>query len=230
MAPPDEPDPPDDRSDDRADERTVKELIDSATLAELQRWFGLPSFQQVEEAAAPAAPAIDPEILAVRERRAKALESVDPAFVEKHRVQFEVLPASYLKFEATIELASEREIALLDRGMVDRQHTIAEPREVEISEQLRDDLRECAPQALLRDLHRPEIDFEKTFEVIDIAAEQRLDIVAEVAHVMATSWKLPPLEDLPSRSLASTLRAHHAESWRLVYQQLASMPNRRVQE
>jgi hypothetical protein len=75
--------------------------------------------------------------------------------------------------------------------MAARAYSIAEPREVEIPEELRDDMKDVAPQALLRDLHRPETSFDKQFELIDPV--QRFDIVAEVSAAMATSWKLPPL-------------------------------------
>ena len=34
-----------------------------------------------------------------------------------------------------------------------------------------DQLEDNTPQALLRDLHRPEIDFQKTFDIVDMAAK-----------------------------------------------------------
>ena len=114
--------------------------------------------------------------------------------------------------------------------MADNVATFAEPREVEISDELKDDLKECTPQALLRDLHRPELDFEKTFEVVDAAAEQRLDIVAEVATAMRTSWKLPPLSASPfveSRRLLDEARADRKKPWT---EAVVGMPNRTVQE
>ncbi|HEY0251644.1 MAG TPA: hypothetical protein VGC41_08960 [Kofleriaceae bacterium] len=100
--------------------------------------------------------------------------------------------------------------------MAERGHQLAEPREVEISEELRDDLKDCTPQALLRDLHRPKTMFEKSFEVVDFAAEQTLDIVAEVDAAMKMNLKLPPLASSPfeeERLLLAQDRAHRRAPW-----------------
>ena len=113
--------------------------------------------------------------------------------LERIYARVESTPESLIKFKAQIDVHVDPEIALFDQGMVDRAFTIADPREVEIPEALRDDLKECTPQALLRDLHRSEREFDKTFEVVDMAAEQRVDIVEMVATAMRTSLKLPPL-------------------------------------
>src|SRR5512140_604067 len=177
------------------DEPKVKELlagaslervVDEATQRELEKWFQLPSFDQAAEAAP--AGAEDPEVAEVRERRARACAQVDPALLERIRVRTEVTPETLLTFEAKIDVHVREDVPLFDYAMAEKGYAIAEPREVEISDERKDDLRECTPQALLRDLHRPETEFEKTFEVIDMAAEQRLDIVAEVNSAMATNW------------------------------------------
>jgi hypothetical protein len=210
-------------------EQTVKQILDAKTLADLERWFGLPSFQEVAERGEPPPPALDPEIEAVREQRAKAIAAVDPALLEAHRQRVES-GESLLRFEAVIDIRVDPSVAQIDYAHIENKQAIAEPREVEISEQLRDDLRECTPQAILRDLHRPEMYFDKLFEVIDIAAEQRLDIVAAVAEAMRTSWKLPPLPP----SLASEGRALIAElkedRMRSIAHLLHTFPNRRVTE
>jgi hypothetical protein len=215
--------PPD---DDKNDPK-VKDILDAASQADLERWFGLPSFEQLAETSQIAEPAVDdPEMVAARERRDRALACVEPALLESlhRRAEPEVI-----RFESTIELHVDPSIALVDLGMVDRAYVIAEPREVPIPEQLQDDLHDCTPQAILRDLHRPELDFEKTFEVVDYAAEQRMDIVAMVTEAMATSWKLPPLEGSPFREARGIFASFHAElrqSWAAL---LAAqpLPNRR---
>lgn len=212
------------------DDKKVKDLIDAATRAELEKWFGLPSFTEVAEGAAqPAAPVEDPDVVAVRERRERAIAAVDPAMLEAHRRRVEP-PDDLIKFKPVIDVHIDPEVALFDHGMVDRAASIAEPREVELSEQLLDDLKECTPQALLRDLHRPELDFEKTFEVVDMAAEQRLDVVAAVAEAMSTRWTLPPVEVSSwreGRAVLAELRASRHASWT---SDLARLPNRRVQD
>jgi hypothetical protein len=211
------------------DDKRVKDLLDSAAQADLERWFGLPSFEQLAEQQ-PAAREEDPEVAAVREQRAKAIAAVDPKLLERIIYRVEQRPEQLLELELDIDVHVDPTIALFDEAMLANVATFADPREVEISEDLRDDMKECTPQALLRDLHRPELDFEKTFEVVDAAAEQRLDIVAEVATAMRTSWRLPPLSASPfveSRKLLADARATRNRPWA---DAVKGMPNRTVQE
>jgi hypothetical protein len=206
-------------------DKTVKELIDAATRAELERWFGLPSFQEVEEKAKPAE---DPEMLAVQERRQKAIAAVDPEMLEAHRRRMEA-PESLLKFKQMIDVRVNPDVALLDHSMIDRAATIAEPREVEIAEHLLDDLHDCTPQALLRDLHRPELSFDKLFEIVDPVAESRLDAVAIVNEVMGTTYKLPEPSATIFREggeILRELRTTRYQPW--TPEQMAGLPNRRV--
>lgn len=216
-------------SNDDNDDKTVKELLDAATRAELERWFGLPSFDQVAEQA-PQAPEEDPEIVAVRERREKAMAAVDPAMLEWHRVRVEAQD-DLIQFKPTIDVRVNPDVAMLDQAMIDRQASIAEPREVDIPEELRDDLRNCTPQALLRDLHRPELFFDKTFEVVDMAAENRVDIVAIVDEVMTTRYQLtgaPPKIFQEGNEILRELRTDRMRA--VPVQTLAAFPNRRVTE
>jgi hypothetical protein len=204
----------------------AKDVIDAATAAELERWFGLPSFQELADKGVETPE--DPDVARVREQREKALAAIDPALVEAHRRRTDP-PDDLIRFKPLIDVRVDPSVARLDLSMIDRQHTIAEPREVEISEELRDDLKECTPQALLRDLHRAEIDFDKTFEIVDAAAAQRLDIVAEVADAMRTSWKLPPLGALPfteARETLAELRAERRQPWAELFAR-TPLPNRR---
>jgi hypothetical protein len=206
----------------------VKDLLDAGTRAELERWFGLPSFEQLADRGVKAEPPPeDPEMVARRKRRDEALAAVDPALIEAHRLR--TTPRDDLiQFKPSIQIHADPSIAQLDLSMIDRQHTIGEPREHEISEELRDDLNDCTPQALLRDLHRAELTFEKTFEVIDMSAAQRLDIVAAVAEAMRTRWTLPPFDQTPLqqvRALLRELRDDRHRPWTEI-----KMPNRRVTE
>jgi hypothetical protein len=214
MAPDDEPPP------------KVKELLDTATQAELARWFGLPSFEELAERGEP--PPEDPEDVLLRERRARAAASVDPALLEAMHQRNEVRPWTLIKFEVVIEPKVKPEMGFVDHAMAERRVQIAEPREYEVAEALRDDMKDVTPQALLRDLHRPESDFDKQFELVDPAAGQRFDIVAEVAAAMATSWKLPPFGPSPlaeERALLEQDRATRRRPWIEL-----PMRNRRVTE
>lgn len=226
----DKPDPTVKQLLERDLDKPLEEFVDAKTAAELERWFGLPSFQQVEEGEVKLS-SEDPDVAAVRERRAKAMAAVDPALLEAHRKRTDA-PDDLIKFKATIELRIDPSVALFDLAMIENKLTIAEPRDVERPEDIEDQMREAAPQALLRDLHRPEIDFEKTFELVDMAAEQWIDVVAAVDEAMATSWKLPPLGATPAHELRAFLaevRAEYDAPWPDILNR-AHLPNRRVQE
>jgi hypothetical protein len=222
------------------DESKVRDLIaqralplDPQTQADLEKWFGLPSVTQLEEEGKQAGPA-DSEMAAVIERRDRALASVDPALVAEIYLRTEDLPNPLGERLRTLTTSFDVEIdegmAFFDHGMVDRALTIADPREVEIPDALIDDLKQCTPQALLRDLHRPELFYDKVFEIVDPAADQRLDIVAEVRDAMRTSWKLPafgrrPIEE--SREEIAAVRTQRRQPWTSF---LPHLPNRSVTE
>lgn len=211
-------------------DQKVKELIDAATRAELERWFGMPSFERLAEQEAKPAPPIeesDPAIREVRRKRAEALAAIDPAMVEWHRKRTDV-PPYLIKFKATIEVRVDPNIALFDQRMLERQHTIADPSEREVPEDIRDEMTERAPQALLRDLHRPETDFTKQFELQDPLGEQRVDISATVATAMKTRWApvlggKPPIQE--ARELIHALRDDRHKPWTEI-----KLPNRRGTE
>jgi hypothetical protein len=223
--------PPNDNNDDIKVKqlldggKSMADVVDLATQRELQRWFELPSFEQV---GAPEPIAEDPELVEVRERRAKACAAVDPAFLESIHLRTEVVPETLLHNTFHVDIHIDASIVQFDIDAAERQLKHAEPREVEISEELRDDLKDCTPQALLRDLHRPETMFSKQFEVIDIAAEQKLDIVAEVDAAMKMNLKLPPLGLSPfeeERRLLVEDRANRRAPWTGI-----KMRNRQVKD
>jgi len=232
MAPDDEkPDPKVKDLLERDVTKPLNEVVDDATAAELEKWFGLPTYQQVEEGEVTLAQE-DPEMAAVRERRAKAIAAVDPAMLEAHRRRTDAPLDDLLKFKATITLRVDPDLALFDLAMIENKLQIAEARELQRPEDIDEQLEENAPQALLRDLHRPDLTFEKTFEMIDMAAEQKIDIVAEVAAAMATSWKLPELGIRPgveARQLIAEVHAERNRPWPDILTR-ANLPNRRVQE
>ena len=215
-------------NDDRKAKDILEGELDPATHAELQRWFGLPSYQELEDKGIVPE---DPDVRAVRERREKAIAAVDPVMLEELRKRAAPREDILQFFTKAVELRVDPSIARVDMAMIERRSAVAEPREVEISEQLRDDLQDCTPQALLRDLHRPEIDFDKTFEIVDMAADQRMDIVAEVAAAMATNWKLPPLTGSPfgeARQMMLEMRKEQRQPWAPLLS-AQPLPNRRWQ-
>ncbi|TMQ10742.1 MAG: hypothetical protein E6J90_24930 [Deltaproteobacteria bacterium] len=210
------------------EDKKVKELLDAATRAELEKWFGLPSYEQLaERRVEPPPPDEDPEFAVIRKRRDDAIAAVDPAMVEAHRRRVEP-PRPVVKPLPPVELHVDPDIALFDMAMLDRQVSVAEPREMERPRDLEDVLAERTPQALLRDLHRPEFDFEKVFERVDMLAEERRDAHTAVAAAMASSLKLPPLEApafAQSYALLRELRAERQQPWINI-----EMPLRQVKE
>jgi hypothetical protein len=211
------------------DDKTVKELIDASTRAELEKWFGLPSFQQLAEQAPPPPPAEDPEWAAFRKRREAALAAVDPAMLAAHRQRVERQRDLKL-FKPEIEPRIAPNMMMLDQAMIDRGHTIAEPRQYELPSDLEDALTERTPQALLRDLHRPELEFQKMFEIVDLAAESRVDLRAIINEALAfrpSSKKKVESKVRDVRTLLLEMRQERRKPWTDL---TAKMRNRRVTE
>jgi len=196
------------------DDKTVKQLLDAGTRADLERWFGLPSFEQLAEQGKTVEPPEDPEFIAVRKRRADAIAAIDPELVEAHRRRTDI-PSDLFKIKPTVNLVVDPSITRLDLSMIERQHGHLEPREVEIPPGLDDDLHNCTPQALLRDLHRPELVFHKVFEIVDVIAELRVDIVKLITEAMTTRHRLEvgPSPFMEARALILELRDIRHSPW-----------------
>jgi hypothetical protein len=226
---PDDPPPPE------PNDRKVKELLDGEnSAADLEKWFGLPTFQQVDEGEVKLKPVAeeDPDMVAVRDRRAKAIAAVDPVWLERHRLRTDAPLDDLIKFKATITLRVNPDLPLFDRKMIENKMQIADERWTERPEDISEQMEENAPQALLRDLHRPELTYEKLFEVVDMAAEQKLDAVAEVLAAMATNWRLPELQIRPgveARQLYGEVLAERRSPWADIPKRV-NLPNRRITE
>jgi len=213
-------------------DRKVKEILDGdVSAADLEKWFGLPTFQQVEEGEVKLKVVEeDPDIVAVRERRARAVAAVDPVWLERHRRRTDEPLHELIQFNPDVTLRVNPDLPLFDRKMIENKMQIADERWFERPEDISEQMEECAPQALLRDLHRPELSFEKTFEVIDMAAEQKLDAVAEVIAAMATDWRLPELQIRPgveARQLYREVLAERRSPWADIPKRV-NLPNRRI--
>lgn len=190
----------------------LEEIVDPVTAAELERWFGLPSFQQVAE---------EPERFAAEQdetriARDRASAHVKPELLAAVQRRNEAPEA---KFVATLEPV-DTDLALFDATMLDHGLVVADAREMEIPGSIHAALEENTPQALLRDLHRVESVFDKYLEIIDYGAEQRLDIVDAVRTAMATPSKLPPLDKLPAAAtqrLIDEFRSVRSRRWDEVF-------------
>jgi hypothetical protein len=209
-------------------QQQLDEVVDEATRKELERWFGLPSAEASE--AEPEKPK-DAELEEAKKRRAAAIDAVDARLLSRIERRISDRSAELIQFVPDLEVHVDPEVAFFDQNMLAKIAVVADPREVERPDDLADELKSCAPQALLRDLHRPVTDYHIEFEHVDMAAEQKLDIVAEVKKAMSTSWKLPPLGKLPfteARELLADVRAIRKQYWPALWKKLA-LTNRRAE-
>lgn len=215
------------------DDRKAKDLLDPATEADLARWFGLPSFTQVEEEAAKApAPTagMDPEVAALVERRQKACAAVDPALLDAIIARHDVKPEDVFVFDTSIEVQVDEKFGVVDEVLVQRAGAIADPREVELPEALIDALKEATPQALLRDLHRVEKDFDKQFEYVDALEEARVDASKEARTAMSTRHFMPVRGEPEFHAARRVWQSVKAERRRPVGEILRELPGRRVSD
>lgn len=212
------------------DDKTVKDLLDSATRDDLERWFGLPSFEALADRGIQPAPPpaeVDPKFAERRKRQDTALAAIDPALVEAHRRRTDSA-AEFLKPPPEVTLHVDPDLMQLDEAMIARQGAIADPREVQRAPDIEDAVRERTPQALLRDLHRPELYFDKAFQRVDMIADYRADVGVTIHEIMATSSRLPAPAMRPFQegyALLQELRAERQQPWINI-----EMPRRRVTE
>jgi hypothetical protein len=200
----------------------LDEVVDAATAAQLARWFAQPA----TEAPPPAPAEDDPQMIEARERRAKAIANVDPRFLDAVVARHEV-PPGLVKFEQSLDV-DVADISVFDAKMIER--TWPEPREIEISEDLQDDLRDCTPQALLRDLHRVESYFDKQLELIDFASEARVSASDIVAELMRTSWAIAGFQRTAweeGHVALDEMRATRKQRWDIMIDR-GNLPNRKV--
>lgn len=210
------------------EDKKVKDLLDGGTRADLERWFGMQSFEALaEQGIQPEPPIHDPEVIERRKRQDEALAAVDPALLERHRRRIAAM-SDPVKPLPPIEVRVDPGIAQLDASMIEQRASVAEPREIERPDYIADALAERTPQALLRDLHRPELDFQLRLERTDAIAEYRTDPAERVTEIMKTSLRLPPAGVTPvqeNRALLRELRVERRQPWINI-----EMPLRRVTE
>src|ERR1044071_8812274 len=117
-------------SDNQDNDTKVKDLLDDATRADLERWFGLPSFEQLAEQGIvpPPRPAEDPEFAERRKRQDEALAAVDPVWLDAHRLRVEAMAAMVIPLPP-LALRVDPGIARFDHAMIAHAASIAEPRD-----------------------------------------------------------------------------------------------------
>jgi hypothetical protein len=217
--------------------------LSATELEQLSRWFGLPSFTQLAEDGPPpdSAPAVadvsafddifasipgfyiaPEEIKRTLEARQRAHAAVEPAMIahlERHLGAGDAL----LRFHPDLELhiAPER----FERRFVTR--AAVDVTEVPMPEWMADALSHNVPQALLRDLHRPE--YERQVDEGDPFTEPEppFDPLGDVRAAVATRYHFASVEHgLPvARDGLAELAEVKASRWSEI-----KTPNRRVTE
>lgn len=220
---------------ERDPSQPLEQFVDAATAAQLERWFGLPSFVQVAEGEVELVQTEDPGVAAVRERRMQLVHEIDPellAAIEKRTTPREDL----IKFAATIE-PIDTTIALIDSSFTESRGSISEERLYDQPEDIEEALRrQNTPQALLRDLHRLESNFDRSaddeftnFE--DEAPPEPLlvDIAATIDEAMTMRFSPEPFVPPEITSLLDVTRGEIRRSW-VEIANSGTLYNRRVTE
>jgi hypothetical protein len=223
------------------DDRRVKDLIAAAkagdasidpdTAADLARWFGLPSYQQVEEGEVKPKPKPeDPAVVARREQMERATAGVDPVLCEALHHKWDGAE-TLIKFQPAELAIVDPSISAFDPVLVARAEP-PEPRIIELPPDLYDDLKECTPQAVLRDLHRPPTEFQLLLEVdpalvammsVDASAIVREALMTRVGGSAEAMREPSPL--LSAREALSVWKQAKRERWSEL-----RTPGRRVSE
>lgn len=230
---------------ERAGAEPLEQFVDAETAAQLHKWFGLPSFAQVEAGERKPVPPddLEPEVAAVRERRQRVLADIDPAFlaaIERRHTP----PDDLFKFTPTIEPLTA-DIALFDPTPYAKRKTVNEyGEEVDDSgerfypwpEDIQDALHESTPQALLRDLHRPETDFDQPQNDEYMSDEEQappepylVDVHAKIDAVMKLRFRVEPFVPPDITTAMDEFRNGIAVSWVEVANS-GALYNRRVTE
>jgi hypothetical protein len=185
------------------------EDLDPATIAQLAAWFGAPAAGPV-----PAAPEA-PRDADAATRRALALEAVDPGFVSALQARWDRGEAL---LRVTARMARPRRAPSKFDLAVWNLHLGDELREVERPEDIGDTLKDPTPQAVLRDLHRPEQQWPRRFLPQDLGLDiAGLRTRARIDDILATNYAVRiDDEPIPARIMAeqrAALRAHLNQPW-----------------
>jgi hypothetical protein len=218
---------------ERDQSQPLDQFVDPATAAQLERWFGLPSFAQVEAGEVELVESEDPEVVAVRERRKRIAEEINPVLLAEieHRL---TPPDDLIKFSATIE-PLEAKIALFDPSYFESRSSIAEERIYDQPEDIHEAIKENTPQALLRDLHRLEVDFDQPSDGFTNMEDEPppepllVDVAAQVERIMTTRFRFVPTAALEVTRLLDESRNEIQRSWVDIAKN-GRLYNRRVSE
>lgn len=194
----------------------ARDELDPETVAQLAAWFGVPVDTPVP--APSAAPPSKREEAALRRQR--ALDAVDPAFLA-------ALETRWTQGDALLRINRPVSQRLRSPSRFDldawRLQASDEVREAERPEDVSDALKESpTPQAVLRDLHRPDQQFllrllptDMGMDVAGMRTRSRIDTLLRTSYAVRMDD-----EPIPARLMVedmAALRAHLGEPWESFY-------------
>lgn len=194
----------------------ASEELDPATVAQLAAWFGIPVATPVPDPSA--TPPSKREEAALR--RQQALDAVDPAFLAAHEARWAQGDA-LLRINRPVGRRA-RSPSRFDLAAW-KLHASDEVREAERPEDVSDALKEPpTPQAVLRDLHRPDQQFllrllptDVGMDVAGMRTRSRIDTLLRTSYAVRMDD-----EPIPARLMLedmAALRAHLGEPWESFY-------------
>ena len=219
------PDAGDHRVGDILSGRVSSEELDPVTIAELSAWFGAPAQSIVAAERAATAPHDppphpdddfdDPELRELWKNRRRAMDAVDPVFLARLESRTEEAD-EYVTLPEPPPLHIEQPLDKFDIHAW--RFNFLDIREREIDEDLYDALRQRAPQAVLRDLHRPVLSWPlvliPTDMGVDIAGQRsRSELWAIMTKRYDTIMQDYEVASRQGRRGLEKMRARLAEPW-----------------
>jgi hypothetical protein len=185
------------RDEKRAGElmRAGAALIDEGLASQLRAFFtdGGPAYapEPMPQWQLPPGWSIPEESSAQLQAREAAMAAVKPAFLRRLVTKSE---AAELRSPEPPPTTVDPSVSRFDFDAWGLQFT-GEPRELALTQEVHDRLAEVAPQAVLRDLHRPVIEFPLALQPLAVLPEGDDPVV--LAQVMAADYRIR-MQDLPS--------------------------------
>jgi hypothetical protein len=215
--PDDAPAPDEPRAGEIARAKSTADLedkLDPVTIAQLAAWFDLPSFAELEERRQAEDVPTDPVYARRKEVHARLAQEIDPTIVARMEART-TAGDPLIRLPPPMEIRLGEDIRTSKPEQNDYMGVIGEPRELDLPSWLDDVFREQTPQAILRDLHRPELDYQLYFERIEhqpTLAELSNDLHAAIGAPLRVRPDVPPAWRTIQDAFAE-LRRWKATSW-----------------
>ncbi len=200
--------PPTGTADDGESPAEEEAALSDQDLAQLAAWFGPLDPDAV--------PRTKPRAVQNRQKNIdRATEAVDPEFLARLE-SLTGVGDRYIRVPPPPTLTVERPLAKLD--LAAWQLLEFDTREVERPHEITDAISERAPQAILRDLHRPVASWQIILVPTDMGIDEGgMDMRRQIAEAIATPYRVRVDDHTPASQLAwqyeEERQARMAEPW-----------------